>query len=126
MKVCRRALVLALLTTTGAWAQFVPSINLYTSYTDNLFQTHDGQSDWITQAYIDLDYAPSGALSFYYAGNASVFSQFEDLFSHTHQAGLSYYKPTGENDLLYGRARLSARLDRAIYSYRDFLFSCPC
>ena len=67
MKVCRRALVLALLTTTGAWAQFVPSINLYTSYTDNLFQTHDGQSEWITQAYIDLDYAPSGALSFYYA-----------------------------------------------------------
>lgn len=121
MNVCWSVLVLTLVTTAGAWAQFVPSINLYTSYTDNLFQTHDGQSDWITQAYIDLDYAPSGPLRFYYAGNASVFSQFEDLFSHTHQAGLSYYKPKGENDLLYGRARLSARLDRAIYSYRDFV-----
>lgn len=121
MNACLRALLLAVTTTAAAGAQLVPSINLYTSYTDNLFQTHDGQSERITQAYIDLDYASSDALSFFYSGNASVFSEFEDLFSHTHQTGLSYFKPTGDNDLLYGRATLSVRLDRAAYSYRDFV-----
>ncbi|NKB68489.1 MAG: hypothetical protein GKR89_15620 [Candidatus Latescibacteria bacterium] len=119
-----RILLAALLTlgsTAAARAQVTPTFNLYNSYTDNLFQTYDKQSEWITQAYFDLGLVSTDNWSLYYTGNASLFSQYDDLFNHTHQAGVSYYRALGEKNALYGGAQLALRLDQALYDYRDFV-----
>ena len=123
MKGLRTALLLALCATGAARAQIVPTFNLYNSYTDNLFQTYDKQSEWITQAYFDLALVPTDNWSLYYTGNASLFSQFDDLFNHTHQAGAAYYKALGGRNALHGGGQVALRLGQALYDYRDFVRS---
>jgi hypothetical protein len=102
-------------------AQIVPRVNLYSSYTNNLFQTYNQQSSWINHVFIDLDYAPRTDLNLYYSGSTNVFSEYEDLFSHTHRTGVSYMH-SGENlNTLHAGGELALRLDRPLYDYRDFL-----
>ena len=114
-------LVSFLCAATPCTAQVIPRANLHASFTDNLFQSHDRQSAWITNAFIDLDYVPSSELNLYYTGSARVFTEFEELFNHTHQAGLSLVRPRNERDVLYAGAEISLRLDRPLYDYRDFV-----
>ena len=114
-------LVFVLCTALPGVAQVIPRANLHASFTDNLFQNYDRQSAWITNAFIDLDYVPSSELNLYYTGSARVFTEFEDLFNHTHQAGLSLVRPRNERDVLYAGAEISMRLDRPLYDYRDFV-----
>ncbi len=114
-------LLLVLGPAAQAPAQLMPRANLYSSYTTNLFQNYNQQAAWITHAFIDLDLAPSQALNLYYTGSANVFTEYEDLFSHTHRAGLSYVRPGEDLNLLYVGTELALRLDRPLYDYRDFL-----
>ena len=102
-------------------AQIIPRANLISTYTDNLFQSNSRQSAWINHAYIDLDYASSADLNLYYTGNASVFSDREELFNHTQSAGISWVQSDDEEAVLHAGGEISLRLDRPAYEYRDFL-----
>jgi hypothetical protein len=106
---------------TLSQAQIIPRVNLNTSYTDNLFQSYNQRSDWINQAYIDLDYVFDGPFNLYYNGSANQFNENGDLFSHTHQLGLSYVKQWDQRNLLQIGTDLSTRLDRPVYQYRDMV-----
>ena len=59
-------------------------------------------------------------MSLYYSGSANVFSENADLFNHLHSVGASYARPLGAAGLFFAGASLSLRLDRPLYSYRDF------
>ena len=104
-----------------ASAQIIPRANLVSTYTDNLFQSISGKSAWINHAYIDLDYAHSADMDLYYTGNANVFSEHQDLFNHTHSAGLSWVRTADDSEVLHAGGELSVRLGRPLYDYRDFL-----
>ena len=119
-----KILFFALLATSApAAAQIIPRVNLYSSFTDNLFQNYNRQSAWINHAFIDLDYVPNAALNIYYSGSANIFSDYEDLFSHIHRTGVSYMRLGEENDrsTFYAAAELALRLNRPLYDYRDFV-----
>lgn len=96
-------------------------LNLYGSYTDNLFQNYSRRPDWITLAYVDLDCAPSTALDLYYMGNANVLAEYEELSSHNHQAGLEYTWAGLQGSQAYAGGDLALRLDRRAYRYQDYL-----
>ena len=115
-------LLLFVLSLTGqAAAQLVPRLNLYSSYTDNLFQNYGRQSAWVTHAFVDLDYVSSAAVNLYYSGSAKVFAEYGDLFTHTHRTGVSYVRLERARDALYAGAELALRLDQPLYNYRDLL-----
>jgi len=92
-------------------------VNTYMSYTDNLFQNYNRRSDWITLAYIDLNYILRPSINLYYTGNANVFAEYRDLFSHTHQMELSYVRPGKGRNAIYTEMATDLRLDRPIYRY---------
>ncbi|MFT5367725.1 MAG: hypothetical protein ACI8V2_002686 [Candidatus Latescibacterota bacterium] len=98
-------------------------VNTYMSYTDNLFQNYNRRSDWITLAYIDLNYILRPSMNLYYTGNANVFAEYRDLFSHTHQMGLSYVRPGKGRNAIYAGLATDMRLDRPIYRYYDYVQS---
>ena len=98
-------------------------INTYLSYTDNLFQNYNRRSDWVTLAYADVDYAWRPYLNLYYTGNASVFAEYQDLFSHTHQLGLSYMRPGKGRNAVFAGVTANLRLDKPIYRYYDYFQS---
>ena len=117
----KRCLLFILVLACVVEAQVIPNINLYTTYTDNLFLSSSQHSDVINASYIDLDYIVNDDLGFYYSGSASLFSDNVDLFSHLHTFGLSYSRPLGTNDLLIAGIESGLRLDRPLYEYRDFV-----
>lgn len=96
-------------------------VNTYMSYTDNLFQNYNRRSDWITLAYVDFDYVLRPSMNLYYTGNANVFAEYRDLFSHTHQMGLSYVRPGKGRNAIYAGGTTDLRLDRPIYRYYDYV-----
>jgi hypothetical protein len=100
---------------------FVPFLNLYTTYTDNLFQTRSRRPDWIRLAYLDLDYRRGEEFGLYYSGSAHLFQEYQDLFSHAHRLGLSYSRPGAEGEAVQAGAHLGMRLDRPLYEHRDFV-----
>ena len=103
-----------------ATAQMTPRIDVYTTYSDNIFHNVNGRADWVTQADIDFDWSPTEALNLYYTGNANVFSEFSDLFNHTHGIGLTYQQLGEGRDLFYAGGQLALRLDRPDYAYREY------
>ena len=103
-----------------AEAQVALNADLYTTYTDNVFLTASQRGDLIQSAYIDFDYQLDSDVSLYYSGSANVFSENADLFNHLHSVGASYARPLGAAGLFFAGASLSLRLDRPLYSYRDF------
>ena len=103
-----------------AAAQPALSLNTYLSYTDNLFQNHDPRSDWVTQTYFDLDYGLGRNVGLQYSGNASVFTEYGDLFSHRHRLGLSFARAGENGAAVYAGADLSALLDRPLYEFYDY------
>ena len=105
---------------SAAEAQVALNADLYTTYTDNVFLTASQRGDLMQSAYIDFDYQFDTDLSLYYSGNANVFSENADLFNHLHSFGASYARPLGAAGLFFSGASLSLRLDRPLYSYRDF------
>ena len=105
---------------SAAEAQIALNADLYATYTDNVFLTASQRGDLMQSAYIDFDYQFDGDLSLYYSGNANVFSENADLFNHLHSFGASYARPLGAAGLFFSGASLSLRLDRPLYSYRDF------
>ncbi|MDA0746684.1 MAG: hypothetical protein O2954_09190 [bacterium] len=94
--------------------------NTYLSYTNNLFQNYNRRSDWVTLAYADVNYAWRRSMSFYYTGNANVFAEYGDLFSHTHQVGFSYTRPGKHRNALFAGVEANLRLDRPVYRYYDY------
>ena len=114
LPVCLVALI------SAAEAQVVLNADLYTTYTDNVFLTASQRGDLMQSAYIDFDYQLDADLSLYYSGNANVFSENADLFNHLHSLGASYARSLGAAGLFFAGTNLSLRLDRPLYSYRDF------
>lgn len=106
---------------SGSAAQVSTRLNLYTSYTDNLFQNYSRRPDWVTLAYVNLDYAPGSALGLYYTGNANVFAEYGELFSHHHQAGLEYTWADEAGREVRAGGDAALRLDRPSYEYQDYL-----
>ena len=106
--------------TAAAEAQVALNADLYTTYTDNVFLTANQRGDLMQSAYLDFSYQFDADLSLYYAGNANVFSENPDLFNHLHSLGASYAHPLGAVGVFLAGADLSLRLDRPLYSYRDF------
>ena len=101
-------------------AQVIPNVNLYTTYTDNLFLSSSQRGDLVNATYVDLDYIVNEDLGVYYSGSASLFSENADLFSHLHTLGLNYSRPWRNDDLLVAGIETGLRLVRALYDYRDF------
>lgn len=115
-----RVLIAALLLSLGsAYAQPQARLNLYSSYTDNLFQSSQRNADWVELLYLDLDWGLSGNTGLYYTGNASLFRQYRELFNHAHVLGLNYGR-AGRAGEVHAGASISTRLDRQLYDYRDF------
>lgn len=115
-----RALIGALLLGLGtAWAQPALRLNLYSSYTDNLFQSNQPRADWIHLLYADLDWGLAANTSLFYTGNASLFGRYRQLFNHAHTLGLNYQRD-GRAGEVHAGASLATRLDRQRYDYRDF------
>jgi hypothetical protein len=103
----------------AAWAQPAVRLNLYSSYTDNLFQSSQPRADWVNLLYADLDWGLGPSAGLYYTGNASLFRQYPELFNHAHLLGVNYLREGLAGELRAG-ASLSARLDRRLYEYRDY------
>ncbi len=101
-------------------AQIIPTVNLYTTYTDNLFLSSTQRGDVVNASYVDLDYVVNEDFGLYYSGSASLFSENTDLFSHLHTFGLSYTRPLRTDNLLIAGLETGLRLDRPLYDYRDF------
>ena len=120
MRYLPACLVALIVLISAAEAQVALNADLYTTYTDNVFLTANQHGDLMQSAYIDFDYQLDGDLSLYYSGNANVFSDNADLFNHLHSLGASYARPLGAAGLLFAGTTLSLRLDRPLYSYRDF------
>lgn len=116
MRILIAALLLGL---SPAWAQPALRLNLYSSYTDNLFQSSQPHADWVELLYVDLDWGLGANTGLYYAGNASLFRQYGELFNHAHVLGVNYARDGRAGEWRAG-ASLSARLDRRLYDYRDF------
>ena len=95
------------------------SVNASVSYTDNLFQSSSRRADWVTRTYLDLDFAPRRDVGLYYTGNTSVFSEYDDLFTHRHALGLGYARPSGTRGAVYTGLDLSAFLYRPVYDLYD-------
>ena len=87
--------LVALVSTANA--QIIPNVNIYATYTDNLFLSSSQRSDLVNATYVDLDYLVNEDLSFYYTGSTSVFSENADLFAHLHTFGSSYSRPFGND-----------------------------
>lgn len=105
----------------AAAAQTAVQLDVEASYTDNLFQNYTRRSDRVTLAYFDLNYVPRPRLNLYYSGNASVFANYQDLFSHNHQIGSDYtWSSPGGNQVAAGAAA-GLRLDRLAYQYQDYV-----
>ena len=98
-------------------------IEAYSSYTDNLFQNYRQRSEWMTLAYVDLDYVLRPDLDLYYAGSASLFSEYGDLFNHTHRAGLTWIRTGKDRWSTAAGLNVSVRQNRSSYQYRDYLQS---
>ena len=105
---------------SAAEAQVELNADLYATYTDNVFLTTSQRSDLIQSAYIDLNYQLDADLGWYYSGSANVFSENPDLFNHLHSFGAHYERLLGAAGLFSAGTALSLRLDRPLYSYRDF------
>jgi hypothetical protein len=110
----------ALLLSTQTQAQVIPSVNLYSTYTDNLFFSSSRQADWINLAFVDLDYAFKEDFGLFYSGSAHYFNGNDELFNHLHQVGLSFARPFGDTGSLYAGTELGLRLDQPLYDYRSF------
>lgn len=115
------ALLLTGPVTQPATAQPALRLNTYVSYTDNLFQNYSARADWVSLTYFDLDVQVGQNTALYYSGNASVFSDYRDLFSHRHQVGLSHVRPTARRGAVYAGLALSALVDRPVYDYYDYV-----
>ncbi len=111
----------ALLLSTQLQAQIIPSVHLYSTYTDNLFLSNSRQADWINLAFVDLDYSLNEDFGFFYSGSAHLFNENDDLFNHLHQVGLSFARPFGATGSFYAGTEAGLRLDRPLYDYRSFL-----
>jgi hypothetical protein len=102
-------------------AQIAPRVEIYSAYTDNVFSTYQAQSDWMTFSYVDFDLALTSQTDLFYAGSASVFTDNDDLFSHTHRIGLTRYLHWDEEMWVTGTIDAALRLDRSTYDFRDYL-----
>lgn len=118
------ARALLLLGTAGghpaiAQAPVVVGAHVVTAYTDNLFRSYSERSDWVQQVYLDLDYGGPG-LTAYYSAEASLFAEYEDLFSQTHAIGVSTARPGPHRRLVTGGLSLAMRTGRPDYEYKDY------
>jgi|GEM_PF-814941 len=110
----------ALFLSAQAQAQIIPSVNLYSTYTDNLFLSNSRQADWINLAFVDFDYILNEDFGLFYSGSAHHFNENDELFNHLHQVGLSFARPFGDTGSLYAGTEFGLRLDRPLYDYRSF------
>lgn len=113
--------LLSWLSASPARGQVLPRVHYIASYTDNLFRSHDPAAAWVTNAYVELDYAGGPDLSLYYTGDASLVSERDELFNQTHRVGLSHFAERPVLGLLNAGVELSLRLDQPLYGYRDYL-----
>ena len=112
--------LLSWLSASPARAQVLPRVHYIASYTDNLFRSHDPAAAWVTNAYVELDYAAGGPdLSLYYTGDASLVSERDELFNQTHRVGLSHFAERPVLGLLNAGVELSLRLDQSLFGFSD-------
>jgi len=102
-------------------AQLHPSVFLVSAYSSNIYGTTAPQSDWITDALFSLDFDLPANTSLSYTGGASVFDQNEDLFSHTHSAGVGYMRLLTDSEVLLLDAEMRTWIDHPSYSYYDYV-----
>ena len=125
MRLCWSTMLMLVLAVgkVGASSAALPVVraDLYVSYTDNLFQNANRRADWMNMAYVDLDWMFGADWDLYYTGNVNAFAEYDDLFSHTHQLGVSYAWNGPEGQAVYAGFTAGARLNRALYDYRDYL-----
>jgi len=93
--------------------------HVVTAYTDNLFRSYSERSDWVQQVYLDFDYGGPG-LAAYYSVEASLFAEYEDLFTQTHAIGVTASKPGPDRRLVTGDLSLAMRAGRPDYRYKDY------
>lgn len=96
------------------------NIKIYETYVDNVFQTSNPDSDYVTLLYIDLDYAIEQNTSITYNSNANLFYRYKDLHNQAHHLSLEHEKSLLQyKGNLYFGAGLGLRDNQELYSYYD-------
>jgi len=102
------------------WAQFGLSLQNESGYSSNAFANYYALPDYFSSSQITVHHdwlQSSSGLRLYYQGELTLFEQYHDRNSHTHEAGFNGYKNWGasENQLDWG-----IRLSKSFYgdSYR--------
>jgi hypothetical protein len=101
------------------WSMPGIKVDAYVTFTDNLFQNYSRRSDWITLTYFEMNHSIGQTMGVYYSGNANVFAEYEDLFTHRHEVGFRYYRPQGGRNGLFTGVKVRTRLDKPVYRYYD-------
>jgi hypothetical protein len=114
------ALLALSLAPAQAQAQAMVRLNLGSSFTDNLFQNSQAQTDWRNLLDVDVDWPLGGATGVYYTGNADLFSEYRQLSTHAHTVGWRYARTSAVGGTFAG-ASLAARLGGEAASYRDYI-----
>ncbi len=105
-----------------AYAEFPVSVSLkmYETYVDNIFQTSDSDSDYVTLFYFDLDYTIKPNTIITYNSNANLFYKYTDLHNQAHYLSLEHEKNLLQNkSRLYFGAGLGLHDNRELYSFYD-------
>lgn len=99
-------------------------IKMYETYMDNVFQTSEPDSDYVTLLYVDLDYAIEQNTSITYSSNANLFYRYKDLHNQAHYLSLEHEKNLLKyKGNLYFGVGLGLRDNQNLYSYYDHLLA---
>ncbi|MGQ9611160.1 MAG: hypothetical protein ACUVWN_17815 [bacterium] len=114
--------IIFLIVTNLACAELPISVNLkmYETYVDNIFQTSDPDSDYVTLLYLDLDYTVEQNTTITYNSNANFFYKYTDLHNQAHYLSLEHEKNLLQNKgRLYFGTGLGLHDNRELYSFYD-------
>ena len=111
-------------------AQFTKSLEINSSYDDNLFRSPDPETDILTDISLDLNYQPEeSGFSLNYIGNAFIYQDNAIRNFSLHSFGLDYSSSFGTDDIhsLYMGSDYSFRIngdDYDYYNYNQLYFRC--
>lgn len=104
-------------------AQFTKSLEINSSYDDNLFRSPDPETDILTDITLDLNYQPEEShFSLNYVGNAFIYQDNALRNFSLHSFGLDYSSSFGTDDIhgLYIGTDYSFRINGDDFDYYNY------
>ena len=118
----RKVIILILATTLTGQAQFSKSLEISSSYDDNLFRSPEADDDVLTDILLNLSYIPEESdLNFKYSGNFFLYQDNNVRNFSLHEIGFNYAVPfAGDSHNLYLGADYTLRVNGDDYNYYDY------